>query len=118
MVMCLKKKKIYNYCLSIKVTSSELHFSFQTPASNFPGISDDLVYSGAGCQNDDEDTCVPVVDPSSGDDLITPVYVPPTRVPIPARKEPPESMKPCDDEDCGGSGAGELTTEDSIIKGK
>lgn len=81
---------------------------------------DDLVYSGAGsvCQNDDEDTCLPVFDTGSGDDLITPVYVPPTRVPTPARKGSPDTAaKPCDDEDCAGSGAGELTTEDTVVRG-
>lgn len=80
---------------------------------------DDLVYSGAGsgCQNDDEDQCQPVFDTGSGDDLITPVYVPPTRQP--STSKPPsrgsnQSNKPCDDEDCFvSSGNGELTTEDT-----
>lgn len=43
---------------------------------------DELVYSGAGsgCRDDDEDACV-LPDAGSGDDLITPVYVPSTRRP-------------------------------------
>jgi hypothetical protein len=58
-----------------------------------------------------------------GDDLITPVYVPPTRPP--PTKIPPGSgrgpggrpSKPCDDEDCfEGSGFGETSTaEDGLI---
>lgn len=83
---------------------------------------DDLVYSGAGsgCQNDDEDQCLAVFDTGSGDDLITPVYVPPTKSPSTTKssgnKEVDEnqSNKPCDDEDCFiGSGNGDLTTEDT-----
>lgn len=83
---------------------------------------DDLVYSGAGsgCQNDDEDQCLPVFDTGSGDDLITPVYVPPTRPPSTTKSIANKKLnelsnsKPCDDEDCFvGSGNGELTTEDS-----
>ena len=62
---------------------------------------------------------MPVFDTGSGDDLITPVYVPPpTRVPTVARKPGQQrvpDVKPCDDEDCvGGSGNGELTTEETI----
>lgn len=84
---------------------------------------DDLVYSGAGsgCQNDDEDQCLPVFDTGSGDDLITPVYIPPTKSPSTAKPvgnkgvSENQSSKPCDDEDCFvGSGNGELTTEDSL----
>ena len=60
------------------------HFSFQTPPSGYggPGVLDELVYSGAGsgCRDDDEDACV-LPDAGSGDDLITPVYVPSTRRP-------------------------------------
>lgn len=81
---------------------------------------DDLVFSGAGsgCNGDDEDECPPLPDSGSGsDDLITPVYIPPTRPP-PTTKPPHRApgqgdRKPCDDEDCfPGSGSGE-TTEDS-----
>nr|XP_022912901.1 neurexin-1-like isoform X2 [Onthophagus taurus] len=91
----------------------------QTPASGFPGVMDDLVFSGAGsgCNNeDDEDECPPLPENGSGDDdLITPVYVPSTRPPAttkPATKSPESN---CDDEDCGfgGSGSGELTTEEN-----
>lgn len=93
----------------------------QTPASGFPGVMDDLVFSGAGsgCNGDDEDECPPLPDTGSGsDDLITPVYIPPTRPPpttkSPQRPPTQENGKPCDDEDCldTGSGIGE-TTEDS-----
>lgn len=51
----------------------------------------------------------------AGDDLITPVYVPPTRPPS-TTKGPKDkdkgAGKPCDDEDCfdGGSGSGEIVT--------
>ena len=38
--------------------------------------SDDLIYSGSGCF-DDEEKCTDFVDMGSGDDLITPVYIPP-----------------------------------------
>lgn len=96
----------------------------QTPASGFPGVMDDLVFSGAGsgCNNgDDEDECPPLPESGSGDDdLITPVFVPPTRPP-PTIKPPhktggtQEGGKPCDDEDCfPGSGSGEVTEESSI----
>lgn len=53
-----------------------------------------------------------------GDDLITPVYIPPTKQPsttkIPGKDKEKPSEKPCDDEDCfeGGSGSGETTTVD------
>nr|CAD7576699.1 unnamed protein product [Timema californicum] len=92
----------------------------QTPPSGYPGVMDDLVFSGAGsgCNADDEDECTPVFESGSGDDLITPVYVPPTRAPTaPSRTHKPGvsggDSKPCDDEeedDCG-SGSGEVTTE-------
>lgn len=41
---------------------------FQTPASGFPGVQDDLVFSGAGsgCNADDEDQCTPVFETGSG----------------------------------------------------
>ncbi|GLV43351.1 Neurexin 1 [Carabus blaptoides fortunei] len=97
----------------------------QTPASGFPGVMDDLVFSGAGsgCNEDDEDQCTPLFESGSGDDLITPVYVPPTRPPTttpkisPGRKDPykKENGKPCDDEDCALEGSGDGTTEDSTI---
>ncbi|XP_045116786.1 neurexin-1-like isoform X2 [Portunus trituberculatus] len=87
-----------------------------------PGEGDDLVFSGAGsgCDMDDEDECIPVFDTGSGDDLITPVYIPPTQPP--STKPPPlpqipdhdtsGGIRPCDDEDCYiGSGSGEFNTE-------
>ncbi|XP_050685087.1 neurexin-1 isoform X3 [Leptidea sinapis] len=90
----------------------------QTPPSGYggAGVLDELVYSGAGsgCRDDDEDACV-LPDAGSGDDLITPVYVPSTRRPPTHRKGEPSGklMKPCDDEDCiEGSGSnGEDITE-------
>ncbi|XP_075221682.1 neurexin 1-like [Lycorma delicatula] len=85
----------------------------QTPSSGFPGVMDDLVFSGAGsgCNADDEDQCTPVFETGSvdtGDDLITPVYVPPTRPPVQVTTKD----KLCDDEeDCfTGSGSGEVTS--------
>lgn len=50
----------------------------------------------------------------TGDDLITPVYVPPTRPPTTTPKGPVKTpSKPCDDEDCfAGSGSGEVTTDE------
>ncbi|XP_066961792.1 neurexin 1 isoform X2 [Macrobrachium rosenbergii] len=92
-----------------------------------PGEGDDLVFSGAGsgCDMDDEDECIPVFDTGSGDDLITPVYIPPTLPPI--SKPPPHafipdvdvggSRQPCDDEeDCYiGSGSGEFNTDGGVM---
>ncbi|XP_052863828.1 neurexin-1 [Anopheles cruzii] len=89
----------------------------QTPASGYPGVMDDLIFSGAGsgCRGDDEDECTPPFENGSGDELITPVYVPPTKQTATTasggrgRGKPGE--KPgCDDEDClPGSGSGEVT---------
>lgn len=77
---------------------------------------DDLIFSGAGsgCRGDDEDECMPPFENGSGDDLITPVYVPPTKQTTTPNKPKPgksgESEKLCDDEDClHGSGSGEVT---------
>ncbi|KAK7071822.1 hypothetical protein SK128_017155 [Halocaridina rubra] len=93
-----------------------------------PGEGDDLVFSGAGsgCDMDDEDECIPVFDTGSGDDLITPVYIPPTLPPVskpPPRAYIPEmeiggnNRQPCDDEeDCYiGSGSGEFNTDGGIM---
>ncbi|KAL1122948.1 hypothetical protein AAG570_003273 [Ranatra chinensis] len=103
----------------------------QTPASGFPAVMDDLVFSGAGsgCNADDEDQCTPTFENGSGDDLITPVYVPPTRPPPPPPPPPGRNAsrhrqpKPCasDDEDCyPGSGSGEpvTVTEDNTTTNK
>lgn len=73
--------------------------------------------AGSGCNGDDEDECPPLPENGSGDDdLITPVYVPPTRPP-PTTKPPQKPLpggKPCDDEDCfPGSGSGEVTVDES-----
>ncbi|CAH1113681.1 unnamed protein product [Psylliodes chrysocephalus] len=96
----------------------------QTPASGFPGLEDDLVFSGAGsgCNNgDDEDECPPLPETGSGDDdLITPVFIPPTRPP-PTKKpknnvDGGDDKKPCDDEDCFQGSGSEETTEESTTK--
>lgn len=81
---------------------------------------DDLVFSGAGsgCNGDDEDECPPLPESGSGDDdLITPVYVPPTKPPMVKTPKPIQTGgKPaCDDEDCvPGSGSGEITEESTV----
>ncbi|XP_049877630.1 neurexin-1-like [Pectinophora gossypiella] len=92
----------------------------QTPPSGYggPGVLDELVYSGAGsgCRDDDEDACV-LPDAGSGDDLITPVYVPSTRRPpfkVYKGGSSGKIIKPCDDEDCiegSGSNAEDIITE-------
>lgn len=41
----------------------------QTPASGFPGVADDLIFSGAGsgCAGDDEDEeCSPIYESNTG----------------------------------------------------
>lgn len=85
---------------------------------------DDLIFSGAGsgCRGDDEDECTPPFEAGSGDDLITPVYVPPTKQPQNNNNNKNNKgnnkntatsatgERACDDEDClHGSGAGEIT---------
>ncbi|XP_044728406.1 neurexin-1 isoform X1 [Chrysoperla carnea] len=101
----------------------------QTPSSSFSDVMDDLVFSGAGsgldCNADDEDECPPPIDTGSGDDLVTPVYVPPTRSPTTTPRNH-ESIKVTgkpgkpggcndDDEDCvDGSGSGEPTEETTL----
>ncbi|XP_021923608.1 neurexin-3 isoform X5 [Zootermopsis nevadensis] len=84
----------------------------QTPPSGLPGVEDDLVFSGAGsgCNADDEDECTPVFESGSGDDLITPVYVPPTRPPTTTSKVTPSTQ--CDDEDCV-TGSGSVSSSHS-----
>lgn len=87
----------------------------QTPPINFPGVVDDLIFSGAGsgCRGDDEDECTPPFESGSGDDLITPVYVPPTKSStIPQKPEQETNKEVCDDEDChNGSGDSGTPTE-------
>lgn len=96
---------------------------FQTPASGYPGIVDDLIFSGAGsgCRGDDEDECTPPFDSGSGDDLITPVYVPPTKQPTTPQKETGGTERTCDDEDCihgsGDSFEGTETITSTTSKG-
>ncbi|XP_015037350.2 neurexin-1 isoform X3 [Drosophila pseudoobscura] len=104
----------------------------QTPASGYPGTIDDLIFSGAGsgCRGDDEDECTPPFESGSGDDLITPVYVPPTKQTTTSQQGGNPSTgnngngsgtggssnngteRACDDEDCvHGSGDYGETTE-------
>ncbi|KAK3867252.1 hypothetical protein Pcinc_027284 [Petrolisthes cinctipes] len=111
--------------LNSQGSSRELNQYQRTPALSgpSPGEGDDLVFSGAGsgCDMDDEDECIPEFDTGSGDDLITPVYIPPTQPPAtkpPVRphlpdREPGGAGRPCDDEeDCYiGSGSGEFNPE-------
>ncbi|BES99010.1 Laminin G domain [Nesidiocoris tenuis] len=93
----------------------------QTPASGYPGVMDDLVFSGAGsgCNDDDEDKCTPAFETGSGDDLITPVYVPPTRPPAVSKNVTRPGGKICenDDEDCL-EGSGLPATEDPLTTAK
>jgi neurexin len=83
---------------------------------------DDLIFSGAGsgCRGDDEDECTPPFESGSGDDLITPVYIPPTKQPSEKPSKKPEpGDKTCDDEDClHGSGSGETTEVLTSTTGK
>ncbi|XP_068155026.1 neurexin 1 isoform X6 [Drosophila tropicalis] len=114
-----------------------------TPASGYPGAIDDLIFSGAGsgCRGDDEDECTPPFESGSGDDLITPVYVPPTKQTTTSQQGSNQSTnnggagggsggsnnnngteRACDDEDCvhGSGDYGETTeqfTSTSTAKG-
>ncbi|XP_039947733.1 neurexin-1 isoform X3 [Bactrocera tryoni] len=99
-----------------------------TPASGYPGAIDDLIFSGAGsgCRGDDEDECTPPFESGSGDDLITPVYVPPTKQTTTAQVANTDKTngteRACDDEDClhGSGDYGETTeqfTSTSTAKG-
>jgi len=106
-----------------------LNSTRQTPASGYPGAIDDLIFSGAGsgCRGDDEDECTPPFESGSGDDLITPVYVPPTKQTTTTQQGNSLSVdrnnsntnnnnngteRACDDEDCvHGSGDYGETTE-------
>lgn len=112
--------KTNNECECVKRQLSST--TLQTPASGYPGVMDDLIFSGAGpgCRGDDEDECTPPFEAGSGDDLITPVYVPPTKQPQQSNNrnnnknnkgtDSTTGEKTCDDEDClHGSGAGEIT---------
>ncbi|XP_033360206.1 neurexin-3-like isoform X1 [Bombus vosnesenskii] len=94
----------------------------QTPASGFPGVMDDLIFSGAGsgCAADDEDEeCTPIYEPGSGKyDIITPVYVAPTRSPTTFRpKHHKEDLQrpSCDDEEDCEEGSGEPVTTEEIF---
>ncbi|CAG2177739.1 unnamed protein product, partial [Oppiella nova] len=53
-------------------------WTLSEPNSSVSYATDDVIYSGAGCYDDDEDNCREVE--GSGDELITPVYItrPPT----------------------------------------
>lgn len=98
--------------------------------------SDDLIYSGSGCF-DDEEKCTGFVEMGSGDDLITPVYIPPksglttspssSSIPLstskpsnqlttPVSEEVDEEDEECvdEEEDCvDGSGSGEPSSSSS-----
>ncbi|XP_076226293.1 neurexin 1 isoform X6 [Nomia melanderi] len=95
----------------------------QTPASGFPGVMDDLIFSGAGsgCTADDEDEeCTPIYEPGSGKyDIITPVYSAPTRSPTTLRpkhrKENTQEPPSCDDEEGCEDGSGEPVTTEEIF---
>ncbi|XP_070156570.1 neurexin 1 isoform X1 [Polyergus mexicanus] len=95
----------------------------QTPASGFPGVVDDLIFSGAGsgCAGDDEDEeCTPIYESGSGKyDIITPVYVAPTRVPTTLRpklhKENIQVKISCDDEEDCEEGSGDPRTTEEIF---
>ncbi|KYN37130.1 Neurexin-2-beta [Trachymyrmex septentrionalis] len=92
----------------------------QTPASGFPGVMDDLIFSGAGsgCAGDDEDEeCTPIYE-SGSDDIITPVYVAPTRLPTtlrPKHKENIQERPTCDDEEDCEEGSGDSRTTEEIF---
>ncbi|XP_029177098.1 neurexin-1-like isoform X2 [Nylanderia fulva] len=93
----------------------------QTPASGFPGVVDDLIFSGAGsgCAGDDEDEeCTPIYE-SGSDDIITPVYVAPTRSPTTLRpkhhKENIQERPSCDDEEDCEEGSGDSRTTEEIF---
>ncbi|KAG5347757.1 NRX3A protein, partial [Acromyrmex charruanus] len=96
----------------------------QTPASGFPGVMDDLIFSGAGsgCAGDDEDEeCTPIYESGSGKyDIITPVYVAPTRLPTTLRptklhKENIQERPTCDDEEDCEEGSGDSRTTEEIF---
>lgn len=100
-------------------------YPLQTPASSYPGVVDDLIFSGAGsgCRGDDEDECTPPFESGSGDDLITPVYVPPTKQPSTPHKTEQESgaKESCDDEDCvhgSGDSLGSITESFTVSTSK
>ncbi|TGZ57018.1 Neurexin-3-alpha [Temnothorax longispinosus] len=66
----------------------------QTPASGFPGVMDDLIFSGAGsgCAGDDEDEeCTPIYE-SGSDDIITPTTT--TEMTEPPPPPPPPVYPP------------------------
>ncbi|GBM86941.1 Neurexin-1 [Araneus ventricosus] len=124
--------------LSLQQRSVPSDHQMQQHAGASPNYEgDDLVYSGGGGSGcwDDEDDCGEA-ESTSGDDLITPVYIPPTPRPYPrttpsinaggsggyvhSRSSAPPRHHPaggledttCDDEeDCieGGSGLGEVS---------
>ncbi|KAG1696117.1 Neurexin-3 [Nymphon striatum] len=89
--------------------SSNYQMMKQNPALN-SGIDDDLVFSGGGSAcADDEDNCL-FINSGSGDDLITPVYIPAPKSKTTTSRpyiKPMSGNKPCseDDEDCIDSGA-------------
>ncbi|XP_076318595.1 neurexin 1-like [Tachypleus tridentatus] len=99
----------------VRTLSSQMH----QPLSRFTHSGDDLVFSGAGSGCfDDEDNCG-VLENESGDDLITPIFIPPTSRPRHlSTPQPPLRASPrpgeirhsdetlCDDEEGCGEGSG------------
>ncbi|CAM1325515.1 NRXN2 (predicted) [Pycnogonum litorale] len=85
---------------------SKFRMMKETPSKYGGGVDDDLVFSGggSGCA-DDEDNCM-FINSGSGDDLITPVYIPPPTPKVKITTSRPgikgSANKPCseDDEDC------------------
>ncbi|TRY78868.1 hypothetical protein TCAL_10650 [Tigriopus californicus] len=84
------------------------HKMQQTNPSNRPepGVNDELVYGRSRCTGDDDMYYDPKCfsfDGSVGDELITPVYITPTRPPWREPKQPYNPYRPCDDDDddCG-----------------
>lgn len=92
----------------------------RAPESGYPNVVDDLVFSGAGsgCVSSTvDDECVPSFNTGRGDDLITPVFSPPTRPPkIKPTTAPVPVDRPCDDEDScfEGSGSDSLVTDEPV----
>ncbi|XP_076366546.1 neurexin 1-like [Tachypleus tridentatus] len=98
----------------VRPSDSQMH----QPLSRFTHGGDDLVFSGAGSGCfDDEDNCG-VIDVEPGDDLITPIFIPPTYKPRHPTPNPSSgvSQRPvqirhsdetlCDDEEGCGEGSG------------
>lgn len=106
-----ESSKNYGCCKRLSSNSKQMNNNYNPSTFFF----------SPGCKSDDEDECPSLPENGSGDDdLITPVYVPPTRQPVTKapKKTAPSGGKPnCDDEeeDCfPGSGSGEPTEETTV----